>query len=133
MKVSIGTEASIFPACLSLLCWVILVGAITEVVQAFNIDVFPFCAEILSLQDQPFTLLSLLPVQYDMSESTLLGRTLWLSVWGRSLFGTDQFLGEVLVALKKFDLSTCTKRWYLLKERVSDGEGQRDRWTPLDS
>ena len=71
-------------------------------------------------------LLLSLPLQYEVSESSLLGRTLWLSVWDWDRFGRNQFLGEVRVALKEFDLSTYTERWYLLKDKVGDSRGQID-------
>ena len=64
-----------------------------------------------------------LPLQYEVSESSLLSRTLWLSVWDWDRFGRNQFLGEVRVALKEFDLSTYTERWYPLKDKVGDGRG----------
>ena len=63
---------------------------------------------------------SSLPLQYEVSDSSLLSRTLWLSVWSRDLFGSNQFLGEALVPLKKYNLSTYTERWYLLKDKVGD-------------
>ena len=53
-----------------------------------------------------------------MAESSLLSRTLWLSVWDWDRFGKHLFLGEVLVAIKEFNLSTYTKRWCLLKDKV---------------
>ena len=69
--------------------------------------------------------LSYLLLQYEVSESSLLSRTLWLSVWDWDRFGRNQFLGEVRVALKEFDLSTYTERWYPLKDKVSGGRGRR--------
>ena len=71
-------------------------------------------------------LLLSLPLQYEVSESSLLGRTLWLSVWDWDRFGRNQFLGEVRVPLKEFDLSTNTERWYPLKDKVGDCQGQKD-------
>ena len=62
-----------------------------------------------------------LPAQYEVAGSALLGRTIWLSVWDWDRFGRNQFLGEVRVALKEFDLSTYTEKWYPLKEKVGDG------------
>ena len=60
-----------------------------------------------------------------MAESSLLSRTLWLSVWDWDRFGRNQFLGEVRVALKEFDLSTHIEKWYPLKDKVGGGRGGR--------
>ena len=83
----------------------------------------------MNLPHCPLPLLSLssLPLQYEVAESSLLSRTLWLSVWDWDRFGKHQFLGEVLVALKKYDFSgTRPKMWYLLKDKVGDSWGLED-------
>ena len=74
----------------------------------------------------PLLSLSYLLLQYKMAESSLLSRTLWLSVWDWDRFGRNQFLGEVRVALKEFDLSTHIEKWYPLKDKVGDGRGWKD-------
>lgn len=88
-------------------------------------SVLILCRNAVLTRPALLSLPPLLPLQYDVPESALLGHTLWLSVWDWDRFGRNQFLGEVRVALKEFDLSTCTERWYPLKEKVGRGDYTR--------
>lgn len=54
-----------------------------------------------------------------MSINELENRTLWLTVWHSDMFGRNDFLGEVRMALKNKIFNDPTPRWYPLQERVS--------------
>lgn len=46
-------------------------------------------------------------------------RTLWLTVWHSDMFGRNDFLGEVTMALENKVFDDPTPKWYTLQERVS--------------
>lgn len=45
-------------------------------------------------------------------------RTLWLTVWHSDMFGRNDFLGEVMMALENKVFDDPTPKWYNLQERV---------------
>ena len=60
----------------------------------------------------------LFPTQYDVGESELPSRTLWVSVWDWDRFGKNKFLGEVRLPLSSVDFSDSSEHWYQLHEKV---------------
>ncbi|KRT84734.1 C2 domain containing protein [Oryctes borbonicus] len=45
-------------------------------------------------------------------------RTLWLTVWHSDMFGRNDFLGEVMMALENKVFDDPTPKWYTLQERT---------------
>ncbi|ESO83943.1 hypothetical protein LOTGIDRAFT_183988 [Lottia gigantea] len=58
-------------------------------------------------------------LKYNISESELYSRSLWLTVWHNDKFGRNDFLGEVLVQFENYKFTDNSPRWYPLQERVS--------------
>lgn len=58
-------------------------------------------------------------LKFHMSLNELELRTLWLSVWHSDMFGRNDFLGEVTMALENKVFDDPLPKWYNLQERVS--------------
>ncbi|XP_012265813.2 uncharacterized protein LOC105691685 isoform X1 [Athalia rosae] len=56
-------------------------------------------------------------LKFHMSLNGLETRTLWLTVWHSDMFGRNDFLGEVRMALENKIFDDPTPRWYPLQER----------------
>ncbi|KAH1005526.1 hypothetical protein HUJ04_006486 [Dendroctonus ponderosae] len=56
-------------------------------------------------------------LKFHMSINELEIRTLWLSVWHSDMFGRNDFLGEVTMALENKVFDDPTPKWYNLQER----------------
>ncbi|XP_050297159.1 uncharacterized protein LOC126736703 isoform X2 [Anthonomus grandis grandis] len=57
-------------------------------------------------------------LKFHMSLNELELRTLWLSVWHSDMFGRNDFLGEVTMALENKVFDDPTPKWYNLQERT---------------
>ena len=57
--------------------------------------------------------------QYNVPQSEVAKKTLWLSVWDWDRFGRNSFLGEVRVPLSELDLSEKMEKWWPLVDTVS--------------
>ena len=58
-------------------------------------------------------------LQFHISLKGLESRTLWLTVWHSDMFGRNDFLGEVMMALENKVFDDPSPRFYPLQERVS--------------
>lgn len=58
-------------------------------------------------------------LKFHISLNGLETRTLWLTVWHSDMFGRNDFLGEVMMALENKVFDDPTPKWYNLQERVS--------------
>ncbi|XP_046743465.1 uncharacterized protein LOC124409720 isoform X1 [Diprion similis] len=56
-------------------------------------------------------------LKFHMNLNGLETRTLWLTVWHSDMFGRNDFLGEVRMALENKIFDDPTPRWYPLQER----------------
>jgi synaptotagmin-like protein len=61
-------------------------------------------------------------LSYNVPQSELPKKTLWLSVWDWDRFGRNSFLGEVRVPLSELDLSEKMEKWWPLVDTVESGE-----------
>lgn len=59
-------------------------------------------------------------LKFHISLNGLETRTLWLTVWHSDMFGRNDFLGEVMMALENKVFDDPTPKWYNLQERVGD-------------
>lgn len=57
-------------------------------------------------------------LKFHISLNGLETRTLWLTVWHSDMFGRNDFLGEVMMALENKVFDDPTPKWYNLQERV---------------
>ncbi|XP_076257661.1 bitesize isoform X3 [Rhynchophorus ferrugineus] len=57
-------------------------------------------------------------LKFHMSLNELELRTLWLTVWHSDMFGRNDFLGEVMMALENKVFDDPTPKWYNLQERT---------------
>ena len=62
---------------------------------------------------------SLPPLQFQMPLSEVEKRTLWLTVWHSDMFGRNDFLGEVMLAMRGQHFDDPTPRWHQLQDRVN--------------
>lgn len=60
-------------------------------------------------------------LKFHISLNGLETRTLWLTVWHSDMFGRNDFLGEVMMALENKVFDDPTPKWYNLQERVRAG------------
>lgn len=58
--------------------------------------------------------------QFHITLEGLESRTLWLSVWHSDMFGRNDFLGEVTMALENKVFDDPLPKFYTLQERVSN-------------
>lgn len=58
--------------------------------------------------------------QYEIEESDVTSRTLWVSVWDWDRFGKNKFLGEVRLPLSSIDFGESSEHWYQLYEKVCE-------------
>ena len=56
--------------------------------------------------------------QYKVSQTDLVNRTLWLSVWDWDRLGRNQFLGEIRLPLSTLDLTDSSEHWHTLQDKV---------------
>lgn len=57
-------------------------------------------------------------LRFPVTLNELEQRTLWLSVWHSDMFGRNDFLGEILLALGQKLLENSGLKWYPLQERL---------------
>ena len=57
-------------------------------------------------------------LQFPVTLEDVQTRTLLVSVWHSDMFGRNDFLGEVSLALKDMDLANPLPRWFSLQDRV---------------
>ncbi|XP_067144845.1 uncharacterized protein [Centruroides vittatus] len=57
-------------------------------------------------------------LRFPVTINELEQRTLWLSVWHSDMFGRNDFLGEILLALGQKLLENSGLKWYPLQERL---------------
>jgi len=58
--------------------------------------------------------------QFQITLHGLETRTLWLTVWHSDMFGRNDFLGEVMMALENKVFDDPSPHWYPLQERVRE-------------
>ncbi|KAF2895984.1 hypothetical protein ILUMI_10193 [Ignelater luminosus] len=61
-------------------------------------------------------------LKFHISLNGLETRTLWLTVWHSDMFGRNDFLGEVMMALENKVFDEPTPKWYNLQERTEPFE-----------
>lgn len=57
-------------------------------------------------------------LKFHTTLNSLESRTLWVSVWHSDMFGRNDFLGEVTLALAGKVFDNPQPEWYPLQERV---------------